>query len=153
MRVKLEHRIGVQAPAEVIWEILSDLPAWSEWNPVYPEAAGTIRYNEKLSLTEVLSGGRPHALTAPILDWAPNEALHLRFSRMGGLLTGIRYLEIEKLSETGCAFSNGDLFTGIVGPFIARRMRRTLRRTYAELGEAMKTRAEARWREGGGGAT
>lgn len=153
MPMKLEHRIGVQAPAEVIWEILADVPAWPEWNPTYPRAAGTIRYGERLRLTETLPNGRPHAIGAVVLDWAPNEAIHLRFSRLAGLLTGVRYLEIEVLSETGCIFSNGDLFTGIVGPFVARRMRRTLRRAYAAMGEAMKDRAEARWRERGGGAT
>jgi len=153
MRLKLEHRIGVRAPAGVVWDILSDLPAWSEWNPVYRKASGVIRYGERLALTETLPGGQPRDLTVPILDWAPNEALHLRVSRLGGLLTSVRYLEIEALSETGCVFSNGDLFLGLVGPLVARRMRRTLRRSYALIGEAMRDRAEARWREAGGGAT
>ena len=31
---KIEHRIGIQAPADVIWEILADIPGWEAWNPL-----------------------------------------------------------------------------------------------------------------------
>ena len=37
MSFRVEHRMGVPAPASVIWEVLSDLPGWSAWNPIYPK--------------------------------------------------------------------------------------------------------------------
>jgi hypothetical protein len=153
MPVKIEHRVGVKAPASVVWEILSDLPAWSEWNPVYTEAAGLIRYGERLTLTEALPGAEPRILQAAIVDWAPDEALHLRGSALGGWVKTIRFLEIDTLSETGCAFSNGELFTGALAPFLPRKTRRQLRAAFAALGEAVRDRAETRWRERSVGTT
>lgn len=31
--VKIEKRIEIEVPLEVVWEILTDINKWSEWNP------------------------------------------------------------------------------------------------------------------------
>jgi len=147
MAIKIEHRIGIAAPAEVIWEILADVPGWEAWNPIYPKAAGEIRYGGQLALTVALPG-QPHRQIEPaILDWTPNEAIHWRLKALGGLLKTIRFLEIEVYSETGCAFNNGEIFDGMAAPYVARSLHRSLRRGFADLGEALKSRAESLWRE------
>jgi hypothetical protein len=89
MSVKTEHRLGIQAPAHVIWEILTDVPTWSEWNPLYPEARGVIGYGERLTLTEASPHRRPHTIRPVVLDWTPDEAIHWRLSLMGGLRSSI----------------------------------------------------------------
>lgn len=152
MPIKIEHRIGVAAPAHVVWEILEDVPGWTAWNPLYPKAAGKIGYGERLSLTVALPGQAHREIAPAIIDWTPNEAIHWRLSAVGGLVDTIRYLEIETLSDTGCAFSNGELFRGLIGPYVARGLRRSLRRGFTALGESLKDRAEALWRERSGEA-
>ena len=47
----VEHRIGIQASAETIWDLIYDLAGWSAWNPLYPEASGDIRIGSTLTLT------------------------------------------------------------------------------------------------------
>lgn len=145
--MKLEHRIGIGAPAEIIWEILADIPAWPTWNPIHPKAAGQVRFGERLTLTLALPG-QPHEVIEPVIsDWTPNEAIHWRHSHTHGLARSIRYLEIEALSATGCGFSNGEIFHGLLGPRLARRRRSSLHRGFVALGEALKARAEALWAE------
>ena len=63
---------------------------------------------------------------------------------LGGLVKTTRYLEIEQLTESGCIFTNGELFDGYLGPSIAKRMRPALRSGFAAMGEALKARVEAR---------
>ena len=74
--LRIEDRIGIQAPAEVIWEIVHDLSRWHEWNPTYPRAAGRLRIGEVLSMTLAFSacGGWPGSVrvtdsTSPIRIW------------------------------------------------------------------------------------
>lgn len=143
--VKLEHRVGVRAPASVVWSILSDIERWSEWNPLYTEASGKVGFGEKLTLTLSLPGRAPQVIRPQVFDWAPDEAIHWKLSALGGLLTTVRYLEIEPLSETGCVFSNGEIFPGLVGGLIARQMRRPIRAGFAALGERLREIAEAAW--------
>ena len=71
-----------------------------------------------------------------------------------GWCTTIRYIEIEKLGEENCIVSNGELFDGPAGAARSASGRpRTLRRGFAAMGEALKARAEAAWRERGGAPT
>jgi hypothetical protein len=145
--VKIEHRVGVQAPAEVVWEILQDIGRWPEWNPIYPQAAGAVRIGETLTLTRALPGQPQKVIRPTVLDWTPNELLHAKLSLMGGLATVTSYWEIDTLAEASCIFSNGELYTGWLGPSAARAIRGSLRKGFTAAGEAMKARAEAAWRE------
>jgi hypothetical protein len=153
MSVKLEHRLGIRAPAHLVWESLADLSTWREWNPLYPQAKGVVGFGERLTLCVAIEGLAPRTIQPTILDWAPDEAIHWKLSTMGGLVTSIRYLEIDKMHDEGCIFSNGELFDGLLGPTVAKRIKWKLRAGFAALGEALRDRAEARWRSSHGEPT
>jgi hypothetical protein len=150
--VRIEHRIGVQAPAEVIWELLYDLEGWSRWNPVYTRASGQVRIGQPLSMTMTLPGDAPREIQPVVLEWVPHEQLHLKITAAGGLVRTVRYVEIEALSETGCIVSNGEIFGGLLGPTGARRMGGRIYKGFRLMNEALKAEAEAVWgaRAGGG---
>jgi hypothetical protein len=153
MPLKIEHQLGVKAPASVVWEIVHDIERWSDWNPLYTEAAGVIRIGETLRLKLVLPDQAPRDLEATVIDWTPDEAIHWKTSHLRGLVRTVRYLEIEAKSETGCIFSNGEIFSGLLGPRVAKQLRPSLRKGFAALGEAVRDRAEARWQSRQQGAT
>jgi hypothetical protein len=144
--LKIEHRLGVQVPPEVVWEIIADVPGWAAWNPLYPQAAGRIGYGELLTLTLALPDQPARVITPRIVDWAPQEAVHWRLSMMGGLVSSIRYLEIEPVGDGGCIFSNGEIFSGLLGPRVVRPMRRAIKQGFTAMGEAVRDRALAQWR-------
>jgi hypothetical protein len=143
--LRIEHRNGVQAPPEVIWEVIADLKAWAEWNPLYPKAAGEIRIGSALDLTLALPGQTPQEIKPVVLDWVPNDQLHWKLAMAGGLVKTLRFLEIEKLADESCIVSNGEYFAGLMGPGLARRMGRTIYRGFKEMNEALKARAELLW--------
>jgi hypothetical protein len=143
--VRIEDRIGVQAPPEVIWEIVHDLSRWAEWNPTYTAAAGHIRIGETLSLTLALPGQPPQEIRPKVLEWVPNEQLHWQLSMMGGLIKTLRYIEIESLGPANCVVDNGELFGGFMGPSLGKRVGRTVQRGFRAMNEALKARAEAAW--------
>lgn len=143
---RVEHRIGVHAPAEVIWEIIYDIERWPEWNPTYPQASGQVRIGELISVTLALPGQSRQELRPRILDWIPNEQLHWQLSMMGGMIKTIRYIEIEKLAEEGCVVDNGEIFGGFMGASLGRRVGRSVHRGFKAMNEALKERAEARWK-------
>jgi hypothetical protein len=146
MRFKIEHRLGLPVPPEPIWSVIADIGDWGAWNPLYTRAEGQLRIGAQLSLDLTLPGQKVRAIRPVIVDWVPNEQILWRLSLFGGLVKSIRYLEIEKLSETGCIFANGEMFDGPLGPFAARRMQRDIRAGFAAMGEAVKARVMATWR-------
>jgi hypothetical protein len=80
----------------------------------------------------------------------PYEQLHWRSTRVGGLVTAIRYLEIENMGPANATFSNGELFMGMLVRLVSREERRKLKAAFATMGEAVRDRAEALWSERGG---
>jgi hypothetical protein len=145
--LRIEHRIGVQAPAEVIWDIVYDLARWSEWNPTYPAAEGVVRIGETLNVTLALPGQPQQVLKPRVLEWVPQEQLHWRLSLLGGMIQTTRYIEITQLAEASCIVDNGELFGGLMGRSLGRRMGGPVRRGFEAMNEALKARAEAFWRE------
>jgi hypothetical protein len=144
MRFKLEHRIGVKASPSEVWALISDLEGWKAWNPIHPEVSGELRFGARLIVTEALPGQAPDVITPEVIDWVPDSHIHWRDKTAGGLVRRLRYLEIQTLSETGCIFSNGEIYDGLGTRFISRPMRQALQRGFTELGEAVKTTVEAR---------
>jgi hypothetical protein len=153
MAFRIEHRIGVAASADTIWDILSDLPGWPRWNPLYPQAGGSLRIGGRLQLTEAFPNVGPRAIQPVIVDWEPSSQILWR-SADGFMARSVRYLEIEKLSETGCIFANGAFFHGLLGEQTAKRARRSIQAGFNALGEALKAESERlqRDRDGPGAA-
>ena len=145
--LRVEDRIGVQAPAALIWEIIADLPRWHEWNPTYPKADGVVRIGELITVTLALPGQAAQELKPRIMDWVPTEQLHWELKMMGGLIKTLRYIEIEALGEANSVVDNGELFGGLMGPSLGKRMGRTVQRGFKAMNEALKERAEAMWAE------
>ena len=151
--LRIEHRIGIRAPAEVIWDILYDVEHWAEWNPLYVQAAGQIRIGSQLDLTMVIGDEPPMVIHPVVLEWVPNDQIQWRLKMMGGLISTTRFLEIEELDTAACIFSNGEIFGGLMGPSVGKRMGRKIYRAFLAMDEALKERAEAVWRAQGGKPT
>lgn len=146
---KIEHRIGVQAPAAVVWDVIADLDAWSQWNPLYTQAKGKVAMGGTLTLTVELPDEPPEVIRPVVMDWTPNSLLHWKLSLAGGLVRTVRYLEIDELAEESCIFANGELINGLLAGYVAKRMGRKMYRGFEAMGLALKDRAEARWRAPG----
>lgn len=148
MAFRIEHRIGVAASADTIWDLLSDLEGWSRWNPLYTQGAGRLAIGGTLNLTEAIPGRPARTLNPVVVDWEPRSQILWR-SKDGLMAHSVRYLEIEALSETGCIFANGAFFHGYLGEGAARRARRAIQQGYTALGEAVKDHAERLARDRG----
>ena len=145
MQRAVEHRIGIQAPAELIWELISDFSTWEHWNPVHPRAEGQLKIGTPLSVHQVLPGEPVRVIQPVVQDWVPYEQLHWRSSRLGGFVTAIRYIEIENMGPQNSTFSNGELFMGLLVRWVSKEDRRKLRAAYTQMGEALRDYAEALW--------
>ncbi len=145
MSFKPEHRLGVPAPSTVIWDVLSDLDRWPEWNPLYPHISGLLRIAQKLEVTEKFPGAAPRVIRPTVVDWVPNAQILWSHKEMGGLIKRLHYIEIEPFNEedTACILSCGEIWDGLVGSRYGKTHRRRLRMGY----EAFTTACAERVRQ------
>lgn len=149
MTFRIEHRIGVSAPPSEVWELIYDLEGWKTWTDLYSDAGGKIAIGEAVHFTFTLGERRPMSISGVVYDWVPEAQLAWNARLPGGIRT-LRYLEIEKLSETSCILSNGDYYSGLGSWFMDRALRRDIRAAFQRMNENAKGVAEARWVEKGG---
>lgn len=149
MAFRIEHRIGVAAPAAEVWELVYDLAGWKDWTELYTEAAGRIAIGETLRFTFQVDGRAPQALTGVVYDWVPEAQMAWRVKLLGNVLTSLRYIEIETLSETSCILANGDYYFGLTG-LIPRNLRAQVRAGFQRMNENAKRIAEERFVAKGG---
>jgi hypothetical protein len=139
----LEHRIGIQAPAETVWEIVSDLKAWPSWNPYYSQFDVDLRIGAPAVITLTLPESQPRTVKGNVIDWIPYEQVHIGVKFMGSLWQATRYLEIDAVSKDACILANGDYHFGALARFMPRALRATSRRVFEHTNEMIKQKAEA----------
>lgn len=141
MTFRIEHRVGVKATAERIWEIIADLPAWSAWNPIETELEGALAIRSSLVMNEAVPGLPPRRVAAVIGDWQPFAQL-IWAEKRGWQFNSTRYYEIEQLDVGSCIVSNGQIFSGLRGEAFFQRNRKILKTSFQQVGEAIRARAE-----------
>ena len=139
MSFKTEHRMGVPAPSTVIWEVLSDLPGWSAWNPIYPKIEGQLRIGAKLEVHEAFEGAPSKVITPTVVDWVPDAQILWTVSEAGGMIRRIRYIEIDTFEESasGSILANGEIWQGLVGHRVGKRNRWRLRKGFEAFNTAL----------------
>ncbi len=143
MAYRIQARVGVQAPAFAVWEVISALETWKDWNPLFTEAEGRLSIGALLQLRRVRDG-KGVLEEVRVVDWVPNE--QILWTRSLGLMSRVMaYLEIEALSETACVLSVGEIYDGLIGERYGEKNRRLLTPGWKALADAAKARAEANW--------
>jgi len=140
MALKIEHRLGIRATSDRLWELVSELDKWEHWNPLHPGASGRIGYGETLRICEAYPGEEKRTIEAKVTEWAPRE--QLVWAQQGFLWRSLRYLEIEELAPGSCLFSNGILFEGYFAKRELKKRGRAFKLGFGILGEAIKEKAE-----------
>ncbi len=140
MAFRIEHRLGIPASPQAIWDVLADIEAWPQWQSVYPEVKGALRIGARLDVVEDLPGAGARAFQPAVLDWVPDSQIHWKVANSGGLVKGVRYFEIEKLADGACIFSKGQLFEGFMTRYIPAARKRAYRDAFVAFSEALRAR-------------
>jgi hypothetical protein len=142
---RIEHRLGIATPPDVIWGIISDLAGWSAWNPSYARASGRLSIGAPIALDATFPGVKSMHSEGRIVDWVPDIQLLWRV-KLPMFGRSLRYLEIEKLGDTNCIFANGEILEGFGARYVSQRQRAAAYRGFEAMNLAVKARAEQMWR-------
>jgi hypothetical protein len=140
---ELRSEIEIQASAERVWKMLTDLADFPQWNPFIRRASGAAQAGERLEVRMQPSGARGMTFRPTVLIAEPNRELrwigHLLIS---GLFDGEHIFTIEPLEANRVRFVQREIFTGLLVPLLARGLDSNTRRGFEEMNQALKIRAE-----------
>ncbi len=143
MAIKIEHRVGVAAPVDDVYDLIADIKAWPQWSPIHRKAEGDLRFGAPVHLEEYYEGLGTWEIHGVVNDWAPLSHIHIAVPKPFYAGQLVRYFEMEALSAQGATFTIGALFQGFLSEREGRRYRAFLRKGFEAFAEAARTKAEA----------
>jgi demethylmenaquinone methyltransferase/2-methoxy-6-polyprenyl-1,4-benzoquinol methylase len=130
--------IEIAAPAQRVWEILTDFAAYRQWNPFMPRLDGEVRVGARLRARLVV-GGAP-ALRPRLRVTRVDPGRELRWVGRGPLVRGERTMRILPLDGGRVRFAQRTEFTGPITPLLGWLDR--YRPGMEAMNAALKARAE-----------
>jgi hypothetical protein len=143
MSVKVEQRIGITAPVDDVYDILTDIENWPSWSPIHKAASGVVKFGAPVRLEEYYEGLGLWEQEGAVGEYQPLSHIHIYIPRPFYAGRLIRFFEVDVLSETATSFSVGALFDGFLSEREGKRYRSYLRQGFQAFAEALKAKAEA----------
>jgi len=136
--------IEIAATPERVWEVLTDLAAYPDWNPVMRWLKGDARLGGAIRFRIEIGGLPPLTLAAKICAYEPQRELAWR----GGppsVFSGMHYLRLTPLEGGRTRLVHGEDFRGVLVRGLFRRwvMPRIVR-SYDEMNRANRRAIDRR---------
>jgi hypothetical protein len=139
----LHAAIEIDAPRERVWQVVSDLARYADWNPFIVRAAGEPRVGERLDITIAAPGMKPVSFRPRVLDVEPGRLIRWKGEfKLPGLFDGRHALIVDPLEGGRSRFTTHEDVTGILLPFAGRVMTAS-QEGFELMARAVKERAEA----------
>jgi hypothetical protein len=147
MEFKVDDIHDIEAPADLVWQVLTDFPRYGEWNPFCVECRSTLNPGDPIDM-KVKLRSRPQAQR----EWVTENGPGMRFAYgikpfpMGALHSN-RVQEITSLGATRSRYSSQFRLWGWMLPLVRSIFGNGMRKGFEGMGSAFKVRAEQLWAE------
>jgi hypothetical protein len=134
----IEKKIVIDAPAEKVWQALTDFPAHGSWDPMLESIAGEKRVGAEIEV-KFRNGMsfRPKITElkeSTVFEWLGKLGLPFIFS-------GRHRFQLEPAEPGKTRLAHSEKFTGILVPFMGKVFTDT-EKSFADFNEALKTHVE-----------
>ena len=135
--------VEINASAERVWQIISDFPRYSQWNPLVPRLKCEQRVGAR-GRGLLGTGGKLSVPFFPkIVAFEPNSELGwVGEAPIPGLFKGDHRFFIEPLGENSCRLRHREEFTGFFANLLGERVVKLACSMYVEYNRELKLRAE-----------
>ena len=143
MSKQLRAEIDIDADRERVWQVLTDLSAFPDWNPFIVHAHGELAETARLTLRMQPVGARAVTLRPRVVEVAPEHRLRwLGRVGMPGIFDAEHVFTLTTRAGGGTRLAQTETFRGIVVPLLARSLDRHTLPAFHAMNEALKNRAE-----------
>lgn len=149
----VDRNVEIGAPAEVVWEVITDVARYPEWNSFVIECQSTFKPGEAINM-KVMLGGKLQKANEVMLENVPGRRLSYRMKPFpAGALSSMRSHELESPAAARSRYLSHFELKGWMMPLVRGLMGRHLENAFTDMTNGIKQRAEQLWaqRQGGRG--
>jgi hypothetical protein len=131
----------IEAPTNVVWNVIADFDGYADWNPFVTALAGEPRVGARLRATFTLPGRKPRTFTPTIVAFEPLRRLSwLGRVAIPRLFDAEHTLVIDSCNG-GTEFMHTERFRGLLPPLLGGMLAAT-HEAFVAMDAALKQRAE-----------
>jgi len=144
MRHELHTEVDIDATPDIVWNILTSLGEYVEWNPFIVKASGDIVVGNKLVNRLQPPGGKAMTFKPVVTAVEPAQAFEW-LGRLGlpGVFDGRHRFELHATSLGGTRLVHAEQFRGVLVRFVRKSLDTQTREGFEAMNVALKVRAEA----------
>lgn len=121
---ELRTEIEFEGTTKEVWDVLTDLPAYGEWNPFIKRIQGEPRTGAKLEVRMEPEGERAMTFRPTVLTVEPGrEFKWLGHLLVPGIFDGEHRWLIEETGPGRVRFTQSERFGGILVPLLWKKLR------------------------------
>jgi len=142
MHHELHTEIDIDAKPEVVWQVLTDLDRYPEWNPFITSAVGTPEVGDKLLNRMEPPGGKAMTFKPQVTVVEDGKTFEwLGTLGFSGVFDGRHRFDIEA-SPTGTKLIQSESFDGVLVRFMRKSLDTQTKAGFEAMNAALKARAE-----------
>ena len=135
---KLETVIHIHSPLRHVWNVLIDFDRYAEWNPFVKKISGEAVEGKKISVTVQLPRKKAMVFKPIILKSVKESEFRWRGKFIvRGIFDGEHYFILSELPNGSTALKHGEIFNGILLPFMGRLLKNT-KSSFENMNVALK---------------
>ncbi|MGI9613556.1 MAG: SRPBCC family protein [Acidimicrobiales bacterium] len=144
MRHELQTQVEIEATPETVWNVLTDLDHYAEWNPFIVEASGVVAIGNELTNRMQPPGGKAMTIKPAVTALEPVQTFewlgHLGFR---GVFDGRHRFELRPTATGGTRVLHTEQFQGVLVRFMRKTLDTQTHDGFEAMNAALKVRAEA----------
>jgi uncharacterized protein YndB with AHSA1/START domain len=143
----IDQTVTINAPADVVWRVLTDLPRYAEWNPFCLECESTLKPGDPIRM-KVNLGRKPQQVEEVVEEFVAGRhfAYHMK-PYPAGALSSLRSHDVEKLGPAQTRYRSHFELRGWMKPLVIALFGTKLRAGFGAMTESVRERAEVLWQQ------
>lgn len=141
--IEIDESVDVRAPAALVWEVITDLDRYGEWNPFVVACRSSLRAGEPIDMKVQIFDRFVQSQRETILEHVPGVRLAYGLPPMPlGALESHRSHAVEPTGPDSCRYRSHFRLTGWLAPVTRTLLGRRLDAGFRAMTRALVQRAE-----------
>jgi hypothetical protein len=143
MSFKIDATVEIDAPASVVWEVITDLSAYPQWNPFVIECRSTLKPGDAIDM-QVKLMAKPQKQREWMKQHVPGKLLAYAMKPVPlGALSSDRSHEVEAIDPERTRYRSHFELRGWLMPLTRAMLGARLEAGFAGMTQGIRQRAES----------
>ncbi|SMP72152.1 SRPBCC domain-containing protein [Anoxynatronum buryatiense] len=141
---EIRTKIQIHAPVETVWNVLTDVERYPEWNPFIKSLHGNLDEDEIIQVELQLADKKPMIIRPKIVS--VQEFQELRWKGrllLPGIFDGEHIFELSESEDQTTCLIHREKFSGVMVPFLKKLLDVNTLKGFEMMNQSLKKRCEA----------